>query len=561
MPLYGRVYTNDLTTPVFLDEFSRYVEDIALNWALHGGFQSAEVILNCNYTKAYLYYRHYIGMRCVIDDHVGDRPVVEGFITSARMRRSGVTFTVNGFWFRHSDQLYAFDDTAQDDEQGVLTYNPAANSFQDDCQDFSEWESGGDPALYEITVTNSDGTYSWGFLGAAFTTDNADDSVYVYTNSALGAGSINDTTFAFAGGSPGTITDSNSGFVAAGFVAGQTIAVSGTDSNDGTYTISNVIASTLTLSDDDELTAEPAGDDVTIYSVGWNGTSPTGKTPSSYIIQLSYNYKTTSDCIKEALTTDVPSMSSNQANIDETNTVIGFYETPYEEGGMYPAEFIEKMASMSDSSNNQWNYWIASNNYYNGRPQKPIAYFKAQTNDNTYDWNIESTSVSDDEIASREMFELRNHIKVIFRNMDDEDLLDITSAASNADSIATYWQREAVVSGGDNTTETAEYYRDLYLNDYKDPVLGLPIELRSATIDDSHGRPYPLWAPIKYNKAYFRQMSLFPEYGVTSFNRDGIFTGQAMSMEYSYRDNSLRIVIDTESNELAAVIARLDAFV
>ena len=69
-----------------------------------------------------------------------------------------------------------------------------------------------------------------------------------------------------------------------------------------------------------------------------------------------------------------------------------------------------------------------------------------------------------------------------------------------------------------------------------------------------------MWYPIKYCKSYFRQAALFPEYGVTNFNRDGVFTGQAMSMEYTYRDNSLRLVIDTESNELAAVIARIDAF-
>jgi len=561
MPLYGRVYTNDLTTPVFLDEFSSYVEDIALNWTLHGGFQSAEVMLNCNSTKAYLYYRHYIGMRCVIDDQVGDRPVADGFITSARIRRSGVTFTVNGFWFRHSDQLYVFDTTTQDSEQGTLVYNPSDNSFQDDGQDFSDWEASGDPALYEMTVTNDDGTYGWGFLGAAFTTDNADDSVYVYASSALtAAASITDTTIAFVDSNPDTITDSNNGFVTAGFIAGQTITVSGSTSNDGVYTIDTVAAGTITLITSNALTAEAAGDNVTILSSGWNGTEPTGKTASSYVIQLSYNYKTTSDCVKEALTTDVPAMSSDQSNIDETSQVIGYYETPYEEGGMYPAEFIEKMASMSDSSNNQWNYWVVNDNYYNGLPQKPIAYFKAQTNDGTYDWNIKSTSVSEDEIASREMFELRNYIKVIFRNMEDDDLLDITDPASDADSIAKYWQREAVVSGGDNTTDTANSYRDLYLNDYKDPVLGLPIELRSATIDDTHGRPHPLWAPIKYNKSYFRQVSLFPEYGVTSYNRDGIFTGQAMSMEYSYRDNTLRIVIDTESNDLASVIARLDAF-
>lgn len=494
MPLYGRVYTNDLTDPVFLFDYSNYIEDVTISWELHGGFQSAEVVLNCPLTTAYLFYRRYIGQRAIIDDHAGDRPVGDGFITSANLRHSGVTFTISGFWFRHSDQLYAFDTTELDTNQATDpggTYNPVANSFQDyeplgTQQDFSEWESGSDPAVYWIEVLNTDGTYCWGFLGSAFTTNLTDDSVYVYTDYEL---------------------------------------------------------------------SEP----------GWNLTDPTDKVVDSYAVFLTYDYWTTSECLQEALTNEVPSISSNQYNIDDTGTVVGRYSPPIEEGGMYPAEFIEKMASMSDSSNNQWNYYVMHSNYENGLPQKPIPYFKAQdasagVNAN-YDWNIEAFVTSEDEIASREMFELRNSIKVIYRNMEEGDLITITDEALDTDSVDSYWRRESVVSGGDNVPETAEYYRDLYLNDYKDPVMGLPITITGPYISDRYGAHCPLWYPIKYCRSYFRHVSLFPEYGVTNFNRDGIFTGQAMSMEYTYSDNSLRLVIDTESNELAAVLARIDAFV
>jgi hypothetical protein len=493
MPLYGRTYTNDLVTPVFLDEFSSEIEDVTLVWGLHGGLQSVEVMLNCNYTKAYLYYRRFMGKRAIIDDHVGDRPVADGFITSAQMRRSGVTFTINGFWFRHSDQLYAFDDTELDTNQATDpggAYNPVANSFQDyeplaTQQDFSEWESASSPAVYFIEVLNTDGSYSWGFLGAAFTTNLPNDSVYVYT-------------------------------------------------------------------------------DYDLTTPGWNETDPTDKIVDSYIIYVTYDYWTTSECIQEALTNEVPAISTNHNNIDDTETPVGRYSPPIEEGGMYPGEFIEKMASMSDSSNRQWNYWLLNANYENGLPQKPIPYFKAQTPGTGvyayYEWNISSANAADDEIASREMFELRNSLRIIFRDMDADDLLTITDPATDADSIANYWLREAVISGGDNTIETAEYYRDLYLNDYKNPVMGLPITIAGPTIDDRYGRPCPLWYPIKYCKSYFRQVSLFPEYGLTSFNKDGTFTGQAMSMEYTYSDNTLRVVIDTESSELAAVLARIDAF-
>ena len=89
-------------------------------------------------------------------------------------------------------------------------------------------------------------------------------------------GTINDTSFAFVNSNPDTITDSNNGFVAAGFVAGQVITVSGTDLNDGTYTIAVVAVGTLTLSGNDELAVEAAGDDVTIQSTFLNVTTAFG---------------------------------------------------------------------------------------------------------------------------------------------------------------------------------------------------------------------------------------------------------------------------------------------
>lgn len=79
-------------------------------------------------------------------------------------------------------------------------------------------------------------------------------------------GYISASTIAFVdgGASNDTITDTGNGFVTAGFAAGDTIEVSGTVSNDGTYTILTVAAGTLTLYPDDELTNESAGSAFTI---------------------------------------------------------------------------------------------------------------------------------------------------------------------------------------------------------------------------------------------------------------------------------------------------------
>lgn len=77
---------------------------------------------------------------------------------------------------------------------------------------------------------------------------------------------IHGVGFAFVNASPASITDSNNGFVTAGFVSGDRITVSGSTSNDGTYHLDTVAAGTLTLITGDTLTGEAAGDTVSILA-------------------------------------------------------------------------------------------------------------------------------------------------------------------------------------------------------------------------------------------------------------------------------------------------------
>lgn len=74
------------------------------------------------------------------------------------------------------------------------------------------------------------------------------------------------TTIAFSENTPDadTITDSGSGFLTAGFQAGDQITVSGSASNDGTYVIASVVAGTITLLGRNDLTTEAAGATVKI---------------------------------------------------------------------------------------------------------------------------------------------------------------------------------------------------------------------------------------------------------------------------------------------------------
>ena len=74
-------------------------------------------------------------------------------------------------------------------------------------------------------------------------------------------------TIAFVDSDPDTITDSDSGFLTAGFAAGMTIIISGAGedgNNDTFHNVATVAAGTITLASSAALTAESAGEDITI---------------------------------------------------------------------------------------------------------------------------------------------------------------------------------------------------------------------------------------------------------------------------------------------------------
>jgi hypothetical protein len=74
-------------------------------------------------------------------------------------------------------------------------------------------------------------------------------------------------TIAFNDANPDTITDSANGF--GSFASGMQVLVSGSTSNDGTYTVQTAAAGTLTLQSADNLTAEAAGESVTVTAINY----------------------------------------------------------------------------------------------------------------------------------------------------------------------------------------------------------------------------------------------------------------------------------------------------
>jgi hypothetical protein len=276
-----------------------------------------------------------------------------------------------------------------------------------------------------------------------------------------------------------------------------------------------------------------------------------------YYVNTVTDADSTTDVIKDALTTNVPAVSSDQDNMDDTSTVIGFWE-PADEG-IFTGDLIQKLAVLSDGNNAQWNYWLLNAPFDGTTPQKPIPYFEAQVNDGTFDWQIWKKDLRKDSLViTRDISKLANDIQVLYT--DSDGALQITSAATDSDSQSDYWTKELHSQLGDVPQTAAEQYRDLLLAKFKDALLRYQITITAPKIMDDNGAKWPLWTPIKNGGGYLQMRDIFPESTLFDESWDRLRTGQIMEMEYSSRDNSLRVTLDQSSEAADAVLARIQTF-
>jgi hypothetical protein len=124
------------------------------------------------------------------------------------------------------------------------------------------------------------------------------------------------STISFAEANPDTIDDSASGF--GSFQAGQAIYVTGSTSNDGTYTIATAAAGTLTLQTADDLATEAAGDSVTITAMSYPVPSDWGRTLS--LVDVTNNRILFEDDTKSF---DIFDPDANQTGIPEAVALEG----------------------------------------------------------------------------------------------------------------------------------------------------------------------------------------------------------------------------------------------
>ena len=269
---------------------------------------------------------------------------------------------------------------------------------------------------------------------------------------------------------------------------------------------------------------------------------------------------TSSAMIKASLTNFVPVISADQTNIEETSFALSADGTwDLSDFGLYPGDLIPKLASMSNSDHLQWNYWVRSASFDGLTPQLPIAYFEEQVDDGTFNWQIFKRDIGGSGMTQgRNIEELSNRVMVIYRDILTNEHL-FTTWASDTDSQAAFWTREAVLSGGQMVPDGADQYRDFSLAKLKDPLLQHSLTITAPYIMDSGGSRWPLWYPIKNGGGYLRINDLYPDTDIFSESWDRKRTGQMMTLEYDDSAYSLRVVLDTEDNRIDALLAFMAA--
>jgi hypothetical protein len=186
----GSVFDTDLT-PYVRTSWTR-------SERARGGFWTAEfIITNTAKWQLWQWFDTMIDKR-IVEDSYG---IVtwEGESTYLELTIDGNTYAQSldsELWHNRVKTQYTYP-RIEDENQGALTYDPdGGNSLQDVGQDFSDWETtGAVDSVYMIVVTNLDATTCSGYLGAAFNTAAANDSIHVYRDLArTDSGWIGDET-------------------------------------------------------------------------------------------------------------------------------------------------------------------------------------------------------------------------------------------------------------------------------------------------------------------------------------------------------------------------------
>ena len=139
------------------------------------------------------FFNRYLGYE--VQEYAYNKMTWNGLVYRMTLELNGVQYvrTLEPDFFHNRVNAYYSNIGVVDTEVGALTYRAAPIRFSDVGQDFSAWETLAGDSVYRIQVANSEGTTSWGYMGASSTFTAANDTIAVYQDIGRATPGWNDT--------------------------------------------------------------------------------------------------------------------------------------------------------------------------------------------------------------------------------------------------------------------------------------------------------------------------------------------------------------------------------
>jgi len=310
--------------------------------------------------------------------------------------------------------------------------------------------------------------------------------------------------------------------------------------------------------------------------------------------------------------TTTSNIATNTATLNGTNT-----QFPQ---GTLPKQLIQEILSLSDTSNNIYDFWFVDQPFNGTQLQLWTPYYQARSDTASIDWQVDADDLQnlklsrniDDIITDSEIFYSRitgtqdggNNAAIFTDTSEDFLAAGVTAGDSitniddgsrgQVEAVTTTTITPASLSGGtdddfDNgdfvditlkntfnsqtASTTATYWKKEHSETVRqfdstqasrwatailepDATQVQAFTITSPWIRDGNGARHPLWEVIVNGGGYIRVNDLFPAAALFSTSRDNLSVFKITALDYDYTSNTLRVNVDNTDRRLDARLRR-----